>query len=149
MLMTPSTALPDPDWQAEFYADVPIKRAAAFVVDTVLILLLSLLILPFTAFTALFFLPFFILTIGFFYRVLTLGAGSATWGMRLMGVEFRTHQGMRLGFGTAFVHTLGTLMSIAFVVPQVISAVLMLITPRAQGLSDLVLGTVVINRAAR
>jgi hypothetical protein len=36
----------------------------------------------------------------------------------------------------------------AFVVPQIISVILMLTGARAQGLSDLVLGTAAINRRA-
>ena len=50
--------LPSPEVYPEFYADIPAKRLFAFVVDAVLIGLITLLIVPFTAFTALFFLPF-------------------------------------------------------------------------------------------
>lgn len=149
MLMTPSTALPDPDHQAEFYADVAIKRAIAWLIDTALIVLLCLLILPFTIFTALFFFPVFVITVGFIYRVLTIAGGSATWGMRAMAIEMRTHRGARLGFGLALAHTLAYSLSFAMVVPQVISGLLMLTTARAQGLGDLLLGTVVMNRAAQ
>lgn len=53
--MHPYTALPDPDYQAEFYQDVPTKRLIAWIADTIVIVLISLLIVPFTAFTGLFF----------------------------------------------------------------------------------------------
>jgi hypothetical protein len=46
--------LPDPDAHAEFYADVPFKRLLAFIVDAVLICLITVILIPFTAFTALF-----------------------------------------------------------------------------------------------
>lgn len=146
MFMTPSTDLPDPHFQAEFYADVPMKRLVAWIFDTVVITLLCLLILPFTAFTALFFFPLFFLVVGSAYRIVTLANRSATWGMRLMSIEMRSLQAERFGLGTALVHTVLYSLSMAFVVPQVISIVLMLTTPRAQGLSDLFLGTVALNR---
>ncbi len=57
--------LPDPDLQAEFYADVPLKRALAWIVDMILIALLTTVIVPFTAFTALFFLPVLFLMVSF------------------------------------------------------------------------------------
>lgn len=140
------TGLPDPTHQAGFYASVPAKRLLAWVADTLLILFLCLLALPFTAFVALFFFPAFYLVVGFVYRSLTLTGQSATWGMRLMAIEFRDHHGQRFGFGTALAHTLGYSMSMAFVLPQVISAVLMVASPRGQGLTDLVLGSAAINR---
>ncbi len=140
--------LPDPVTQPEFYADVPMKRLLAWLVDTVLIALICLLILPFTAFTGLFFFPLLMLVVGFAYRVVTIANRSATWGMRLMAIEFRTAQGERFGLGLATVHTLGTSFSFALPVLQIISVVLMLTTARGQGLTDHVLGSVALNRAA-
>ncbi len=49
------STLPDPDFQPEFYADVPGKRLLAFFIDTIIIIGLCVLVLPFTAFTGLFF----------------------------------------------------------------------------------------------
>ena len=140
--------LPNPETQPEFYADVPTKRLVAFVVDTVVIIAISLVIVPFTAFTGLFFFPLLMTVVGFAYRVITISRGSATWGMRLTAIEFRTAQGERFDLGMAFAHTFG--LTISFLLPllQVISIVLMLTTARAQGLSDHVLGTVAINRRA-
>jgi len=140
--------LPDPDRHAEFYADVPMKRALAWVVDTILIGILTALIVPFTAFVALLFLPVLFLCVSFAYRWVSLSTASATPGMRLMAVTFRSNRGTALNGGEAFLHTLAYTVSIAFVIPQVISAALMLTTARAQGLTDHVLGTVAINRAA-
>ncbi|WP_375571531.1 RDD family protein [Seohaeicola saemankumensis] len=140
--------LPDPVTQPEFYADVPMKRLLAWLVDTVLIALICLLILPFTAFTGLFFFPLLMLMVGFAYRVITIANRSATWGMRLMAIEFRTAQGERFGLGLATLHTLGTSFSFALPVLQVISVVLMMTTARGQGLTDHLLGSVALNRAA-
>jgi uncharacterized RDD family membrane protein YckC len=142
-------SLPDPDLQAEFYADVPLKRGLAWVVDMVLIGLLTLLIVPFTAFTAIFFLPVLFLMVSFTYRVWSLAARSATPGMRLMAIEFRDRWGRKFDLGTAFLHTLGYTLTIATLVLQLLSIGLMLSSARRQGLSDLVLGTVAINRPAR
>ncbi|EEW26378.1 RDD family protein [Rhodobacter ferrooxidans] len=147
--MTYDTMLPDPDRHAEFYAGVPTKRALAWVADMVLIAVVTAIIVPFTAFTALFFLPFLYLVVGFVYRTLTLAGGSATWGMRLMAIELRDYRGQRFDLATAILHTLGYSISIGMVAPQVLSAGLMLVTPRAQGLTDLLMGSVAINRAAR
>ncbi|MEO3417330.1 RDD family protein [Roseovarius sp. CAU 1744] len=141
--------IPDPQSQPDFYADVPTKRLLAWVVDTVVVLVICLLILPFTAFTGLFFFPLLFLTVSFVYRVVTIARSSATWGMRLTAIEFRTERGDRFDLSMAFLHTLGYSVSWAFAILQVISVVLMLTTLRGQGLSDHVLGTVAINRRAR
>ncbi|WP_073198453.1 RDD family protein [Roseovarius marisflavi] len=140
--------LPDPGTQPEFYADVPTKRLLAFVVDTIVIIAISLVIVPFTAFTGLFFFPLLMTVVGFAYRVITISRGSATWGMRLTAIEFRTASGERFDLGMAFAHTFGLTLSFLLPLLQVISIVLMLTSARAQGLSDHVLGTVAINRRA-
>ena len=140
------THLPDPDTQAQFYDGVAIKRLLAWIVDTVLIALVALVVVPFTAFTGIFFFPLLLLIVGFVYRTATLAGGSATWGMRLFAIEFRTMHGERFDLGTAFAHTLGYSISIAVFPAQAVSILLMLTTPRGQGLTDHVLGTVALNR---
>ncbi|WP_297774121.1 RDD family protein [uncultured Roseovarius sp.] len=140
--------LPDPETQPEFYADVPVKRLLAFVVDTLVIIGISLLAVPFTAFTGLFFFPVLTAVVGFAYRVVTIARGSATWGMRLSAIEFRDAEGKRFDLSLAFLHTLGLAVSFALPLVQVVSIVLMLTGSRAQGLTDRVLGTVAINRRA-
>ncbi|MDF1854916.1 RDD family protein [Pseudooceanicola sp.] len=140
--------LPDPDYQPEFYAGVPLKRLLAWLLDTGLILVLCLLILPFTAFTGLFFFPALMLVVGFVYRWATLTLGSATWGMRLFAIDLRQADGARLDGAGAFWHTLGYSLSMALPVLQLLSIALMLTSSRGQGLSDHMLGTVAINRPA-
>lgn len=137
---------PDPDMQPQFYTGVPSKRLLAWGVDTLFIAALTLVFIPFTAFIALFFLPLLYLMLGFAYRVVTLARGSATWGMRLMAIELRDRDDRILDLPTAFLHTLGYTISLAMPPLQLISVVLMLSTERRQGLSDLMLGTVALNR---
>jgi len=144
-----SSALPDPEYQSEFYAGVPLKRGVAWVVDTLLTLILTAMIVPFTAFTALFFLPVLFGVVNLLYRWVSLTTGSATPGMRLVAIELRRADGHLLDSGTAFLHTLGYAVSAAFVLPQLVSIAMMLLSPRGQGLSDTVLGTVAMNKSAR
>jgi uncharacterized RDD family membrane protein YckC len=151
MTMThdPAWGLPDPVTQAEFYADVPTKRLLAWIVDTVLIVALTALVVLFTAFTALFFLPLAFLAVGFLYRWVTIANRSATPGMRLLAIELRAGDGGRLDPMLAGLHTLGYSLSMAIFPLQLVSIALMLMTDRKQGLTDHVLGTAAVNRAAR
>ena len=142
-------ALPDPEYQSEFYQGVPLKRGMAWVVDTILTLILTAIIVPFTAFTALFFLPLLYLLVNTAYRWISLSSSSATPGMRLVAVEFRRADGRAFDGATAFLHTMGYLVSMAFVLPQILSVVMMLLSPKGQGLTDTVLGSVAINKTAR
>ena len=149
MLTAPlSQGLPDPAHDADFYARVPTKRALAWVADVTLVLIVSILILPFTAFTGIFFFPVLMMMVGFTYRWFTIAGGSATWGMRLMGIELRDHTGARLNGVTALLHTAGYTVSVVTFPLQLISAALMATTPRGQGVSDYLLGTTAINRPA-
>ena len=141
-------ALPDPQIQPDVYKDVPLKRLLAWGVDSVLILLLCIVILPFTAFTGLFFFPLLFLAVNFGYRVVTLANGSATLGMRLCAIELRRADGSTFDAGAAFAHTLGYTLSWMLPILQLISVVLMASTERGQGLSDHMLGTAMVNRRA-
>lgn len=141
--------LPDPVSQSGFYDGVASKRLFAFIIDSLIIGILTAILIPLTAFVALFFIAFTSLVISIIYRTISITSGSATPGMRMMGIEFRTHQGARLTSGMALVHTLLFHASLAAGLPQLISAALMATGKRGQGLSDHVLGTVAINRTAR
>lgn len=139
---------PDPMLQSQFYADVAPKRAMAWVIDTLMTAFLVALFIPLTGFLALFFLGGLYLVINFLYRWIGLARHSATLGMRVMGVEFRDAQGYPVGGMQAFAHTLFYALSVAFVIPQVVSVLMMAFTARGQGLTDHVLGTVLVNRSA-
>ncbi|MDT0683751.1 RDD family protein [Roseicyclus sp. F158] len=141
------TGLPDPEDEAEFYADVPLKRLIAWIVDTALIAVLVVLGAVLTLFIGLFFLPVLWFTISFAYRGLTIMRSSATPGMRLMGIELLDKDGARLSSIDAWAHTGLYAMSIAFVSPQVISLVTMAVTPRGKSLVDMLLGTAMVNRS--
>lgn len=132
--------------QPEFYAGVPAKRLIAWGVDMVIVIAMCLVILPFTAFTGLFFFPVMMIGVGFVYRVLTLANGSATWGMRLMSIEIRDTRDRPLDLGMAFLHTLGYSISIGMGFVQLISIVLMAGSSYGQGLTDMVLHTTAVNR---
>jgi uncharacterized RDD family membrane protein YckC len=140
--------LPDPFDQPQFYASVPSKRLIAWILDLVLIVAVCVVALPFTAFLGLFFWPVMVLVVGFAYRVVTLANGSATFGMRFAGIELRNAKGARFDLSLALAHTFGYSVSMAFPILQVISIVLMLTGSRGQGLTDLVLGSVALNRRA-
>ena len=138
--------LPDPDHQPDFYRSVTTKRFFAWVFDTVVIILLSLIAVVFTAFIGAFFFAALYLLVGFVYRTVTIASGSATWGMRFVGIELRDARGARLDGSLALAHTLGYTVSMAFPVLQVISILMMILGSRGQGLTDAVLGTVALNR---
>lgn len=130
---------------ARHYAGVPFRRGIAWVLDMILIALLCTLILPFTAFTGVFFFPVLMLVTGFIYRWFTIAGGSSTWGMRIMGIGLRDHHGAELSSGLALAHTFGYSISVAIPPLQLISVILMLVTPRGQGLTDHLLGTTAIH----
>ncbi len=140
--------LPDPDFQPQFYEGVPGKRLLAWIIDTILILLLCVITVVLTAFVGAFVWPILVATISFVYRTLTLASGSATWGMRFAGIEIRAADGAALDPLQAGAHTLGYMVSMAIPILQIISVVMMLTGARKQGLTDMVLGTVALNRRA-
>lgn len=140
--------LPDPYREAEFYRDVPTKRLLAWVVDVVLIGVLTVIALPFTLFAGLFFLGLLFMAIGFVYRWVALARNSATPGMRLFAISLHDRSGQRFDSATAFLHTLGYTVSICVFPLQLISIALMLATPCKQGLTDHILGSAALNRAA-
>jgi uncharacterized RDD family membrane protein YckC len=141
--------LPDPHSQSGFYETVPTKRLIAFVIDLVVVVVLAALVVPLTAFTGIFFFPLLVAVINFAYRIVTLSRASATLGMRMMGIEFRTSKGEHFDLGMAFLHTALFTVWSSMGLPQVVSVVLMLTTARKQGLSDLILGTAAINRPSQ
>ena len=67
--------------------------------------------------------------------------------MRMTGIEFRQRHDRPFGGLYALLHTIGTMIAYATSL-QIVSIILMLITSRKQGLVDLILATVVVNRAA-
>ncbi len=144
-----SSGLPDPDYHAEFYTDVPAKRLLAWVVDTALIALIVFGLTLMGFLLPLLFLPFLYAVVSFLYRWGTIASRSATPGMRFMAIEFMDRDGQPFDGGTAFLHTAGYTFSVVTVPLQLISIVMMLMTARRQGLTDTILGTAAVNRRAR
>ena len=140
--------LPDPDTQPEFYQSVATKRFVAWLFDIAFISLLCIVPVFLTVGVAAFFLPLIYAVISFVYRVITISNGSATLGMRFMGIELRDAFGERMDMGKAVAHTAGYFLSMAFFVVQIVSVIMMLTSARCQGLTDAFLGTVMINQRA-
>ncbi len=139
--------LPDPGMQPEFYADVTVKRGVAWFIDFLLIAVITLP-LALVTIVGLFFIPVLWIVVGFAYRWATISGKSATLGMRVMAIELRDGFGNRLDPGQAFLHTLGYTVSVSVPIVQLVSVVFMFLSERGQGLTDMVLGTVMLNRRA-
>lgn len=146
----PYSQLPDPELDAAFYEGVLSKRLVAWFIDLGAILAISLPILVLVGVVTLgfglFAAPFLITLIAFAYRVVTIADRSATWGMRVMGIELRLHSGRKFDLFNAFLHTLLFFALMASVLGWVASILAMLMTARGQGLGDLLLGTTAINK---
>ena len=140
------TGLPDPIETPDFYDGVAMKRGIAWIVDTIVITLLTALAGVLTLTVGFFLWPLFFLGIGALYRVATIAGGSATWGMRLMGVELRGHDGNRFDTLQTIVHVGGYYASVVTVAPWFLSIATILMTPRKQSLTDFILGSAAINR---
>lgn len=150
-----ASALPQPQRQVEFYDGVPVKRLIAWGIDMIITAVLAApLILPtvgisvFLIFPILL-VPLFFTLVGFLYRWAFLSMGSATIGMRIMSIELRDHEGLKISGTTAFLHTLGSTLSFGMPLIQIASMALMATTQRGQGLTDMVLGTTMLNKSAR
>ena len=144
--MTYSSGLPDPYREPDFYDGVLVKRTLAWGIDIALITAMTVLAGLLTLTVGFFLWPLFFVAIGLLYRIATLSGRSATWGMRLMGVELRGHDGARFDPMQAVIYVLGYYGSVAFVLPALASIGTMLITDRRQGLTDMLLGSAAINR---
>ena len=139
------TDLPDRIEHAAYFYDVNLKRLIAWFIDAVAI---SFLISLLTLGIGFFFFASLWLIVGFFYRFLGLAIYSYTMGMRMTGIEFLKRHGQPFDGLYALLHTAGTMIAYATSL-QSVSVILMLIISRKQGLVDLILATVVVNRAAR
>ncbi len=148
--MHPLFDLPHPEYDAQFYEGVPVKRLVAWLIDFVAIMLATVvstlaiglltLGLGFALFPAILFL------VTFLYRWLTISGASATPGMMLMGIELRSSDGHRLTPMIAAFHTGIFMFLMATLVGWIATAVSIWVTRYNQGLPDLLLGTTAINR---
>ena len=141
-------SLPDPELQPEFYADVPFKRTAAWAVDLVVTLVLSVVALALTLFIAAFFLPILFATVSIAYRTVMLSRYGATLGMMLMALKWRGLDGRVPDALTAFYYSAFHAGLWTIFPAQIASIVMILVTPYRQGLHDTVLGTTMLHAIA-
>jgi len=138
------------------FAGVAGRRFLAWAIDSIAIFAVTGLVVILTGFLAVFVLGFVWLGIGFLYRWVGLSRHSATWGMRLVGLTLVNRHESRgntvamtvVERNTAFVHTLVYTVSMAFVLPQLLSIGLILLTREHRSLSDILLGTASVNQDA-
>lgn len=145
-LLAHASRLPDPQVEPAFYDGVFVKRGIAWIVDIVIVTVLTTLASVLTFGVGFFLWPMLFLGIGALYRIATLASGSATWGMRLTGIELRGHDGARFDPLQAVLHVAGYYASMITVVPALASVAAMMVTGRRQGLTDLILGSAALNR---
>ena len=146
MSYTMNSSLPDPYHQAAFYEGVSAKRLFAWVIDVIIVTLTTVLLGVLTFGIAWFLWPVFYITVTFLYRWFTISSRSSTWGMRVMNIELRGPSGAPFSSGEAALHTLAFMVSSAFLLPQVLSILMMMLGGRGQGLHDLLIGSAAINR---
>jgi len=143
---TAYTGLPDPEMDSQFYDKVPTRRLVAWVFDGIIIFGITLLIGFFTVGLAFFIFPLIWLAVGLIYRTITISSKSSTWGMRMVGIEFRDKDGQKFSSGLAFAHTLIFTIGTGFFFVQIVSIVLILTSRYGQSVQDMILGTTAINR---
>jgi uncharacterized RDD family membrane protein YckC len=148
----------DPAVNPELFEGVLARRVVAFLID-VLVIAVPLL------FLAIFIFMFGLVTLGlgwvlfFFYGPiaviwalvyygLTLGSpASATIGMRMVDLEMRTWYGAPCYFVLGAVHAIGYWLTVTFLTPFIL--LVALFNDRRRLLHDMLVGTIVINNAAR
>lgn len=137
--------LPDPEIQPEFYRDVPLKRALAWVVDLIVTLALALIGLVFTLFIGAFFFPVLFAVVSIAYRTVMLAKYGATFGMMLTALKWR-HLNGRAPDATAALAYSGMHAALWTFFPlQIASIAMILISPYRQGLHDYMLNTTMLH----
>lgn len=148
----------DPATDPELFEGVLSRRVVAFIIDLIIITLpliaAAMFIFVFGLITfglgwALFWLlsPASVVWALFYYGVTLGGAASATLGMRAMDLEMRTWYGAPCYFVLGAVHAIVYWVSVSVLTPLIL--VVGFFNPRKRLLHDIVVGTVVINNAAR
>ena len=144
----------DPLARPELFDGVLPRRLLAFLVDAVLIGLLTIPLAVLNVFLGIltlglswFLFPVFIPLVALGYNALTMGGpASATPGMRLFGLEMRVWDGQRMYALLAALHAVVFWFSIYLLTPLVL--LVGLFSERRQLLHDLLLGTVLVDRQA-
>ena len=148
----------DPATQPELFEGVLARRVIAFVIDFLVIavpvVLAAMFIFAFGLVTlglgfALYWLlsPAAVLWALFYFGATLGGPSSATLGMRMVDLEMRTWYGGNAYFVLGAVHAVVFWLSISALTPFIL--LVAFFNERRRLLHDLLLGTVVINNAAR
>lgn len=148
----------DPATQPELFEGVLARRVVAFIVDFVIIsipvVLAAMFIFAFgivtlgLAFALYWLLPSATVIWAIVYFGVTLGGpASATLGMRVMDLEMRTWYGAPAYFVLGAVHAVAFWFTVSFFTPFVL--LVAFFNERGRLLHDIMLGTVIINNAAR
>ena len=143
---TAYVGLPDPDLDGHYYDKVPTRRLVAWVFDGIITFGMTFLISVFTVGLGFFIFPAIWLIVGLIYRTATIANDSATWGMRIVGIEFRDKTGKKFSTGLAFAHTLIFTIGTGIFLMQLASVVLILSSRYGQSIQDMLLGTTAVNR---
>ncbi len=148
----------DPATQPELFDSVLARRVIAFVIDALIVLVPAIL-------AAMFIVVFGIVTFGLGFALfalwlpatviwalvyfgVTLGSeASATLGMRVVDLEMRTWYGAPAYFVLGAVHAVVFWVTISVLTPFIL--LVAFFNDRRRLLHDILLGTVVINNAAR
>jgi uncharacterized RDD family membrane protein YckC len=148
----------DPMLNPELFEGVLARRVIAFFIDFVVIAIPVVL-------AAMFIFAFGIVTLGLGWALYWLlppasviwaiiyfgasvgGARSATIGMRVMDLEMRTWYGAPAYFVLGAVHAIGFWLSVSALTPFIL--LVAFFNQRRRLLHDIVLGTVIVNNAAR
>jgi uncharacterized RDD family membrane protein YckC len=148
----------DPATQPELFEGVLTRRVVALFIDVVImaiplgflalfIFMFGLVTLGLGWFLFLFFGPIAVIWALLYYGLTFGSAASATIGMRMMDIEMRTWYGAPAYFVLGAVHAIGYWLSVSFLTPLVL--LVALLNDRKRLLHDMLLGTIVVNNAAR
>jgi uncharacterized RDD family membrane protein YckC len=148
----------DPAVNPELFEGVLPRRFVAFVIDVVILaiplIVAWVFIFVFGIFTLglgwfLFHLmpPASVLWALFYYGTTLGGPASATIGMRAMDIEMRTWYGAPSYFVLGAVHAVAYWISVSVLTPLIL--VVGFFNPRGRLLHDILVGTVIVNNAAR
>lgn len=150
--------LPDPELQPEFYEHVAPKRAVALVLDMIATAALALpLIIFIGAAVSLAFERFEVggwfmilnyMAMSVAYRTVMLSRQGATFGMMVAVLKWRRMDGRPTDPMLALRYSLMHVVQWAILPLQIVSIVMILVTPYRQGLHDHLLGTTMLHRFA-
>jgi uncharacterized RDD family membrane protein YckC len=148
----------DPDANPELFEGILPRRVVAFVIDLIIIgmplIVLAMFIFMFGLITfglgwALFWFmsPVSVIWALFYYGITLGSAASATIGMRVMDIEMRTWYGAPAYFVLGAVHAIVYWLTVSLLTPFIV--LVGFFNTRHRLLHDMLVGTVLVNNAAR